>query len=272
MKPRTDLPPFVTRLAPFLLTLAVLTAPGSRAQEVEQPGETALADETDATGPTVSLDVGLGLTSRFIYRGINLGEAPQIQPRLSLNVGGFEASLWGSQPIAQASDASVESPRDANYREVLAWVRYDIDVGVGTLTPYVQNHFNPNTGRLFDFEGDGEGAHFFQGQLMFSGDDELPIDALVGWVFYNDPGESIYIEGGYRFEATGLDMRVFAGGVPGKSPFNGVPEDEVAVTNIGITAGRSLRLSDAFSLPVSVSFIANPYLEDAFAVFSISLL
>ncbi|MEM1056153.1 MAG: hypothetical protein AAGI52_11550 [Bacteroidota bacterium] len=254
-----------------LVALLLVLALPARAQQIEELGE-APPPEVPEDRPPVSLEAGLTLTSRFIYRGINLGEAPQVQPRLSLNVGDFQASLWGSHPLAQASDESVESPRDANYREVLLWMLYNIDVGVGTLTPYVQNHFNPNTGQLFDFADNGDGAHFFQAQLMFSGDDRLPVDALVGWVFYNDPGESVYFEGGYRFDLSGLNLRAFAGGVPGRSPFNGVPEDEVAITNIGLSAGRSIRLSDEFSIPVSVTFIANPYLEDAFAVFSISLM
>jgi hypothetical protein len=250
----------------LFLSLSVLVAlPAATAQPTEEP----IVDPEPA--PTVTVDAGVTLASRFIYRGINLGEAPQIQPSLSLNAGDFQLSLWSSHPIAQPSDESIESPRDANYREVLFWALYNIDVGVGTLTPYMQNHYNPNVGELFNFDGGGDGAHFLQAQLMFSGDERLPIDALIGWVFYNDPGDSIYLEGGYRFSVSGLDLRAFAGGVPGESPFNGVAEDEPTLTNVGLSASRTLDVSETLSLPVGVSFIFNPHTEDAFAVFSISL-
>lgn len=247
---------------------AALAMPVAHAQQIDEP---ALDPESEA-GPAVTLDIGVDVQSRFIYRGINLGEAPQVQPRLSLYAGNFEVSLWSSHPLSPPADRNRDTPslRGPNYREVLFWVLYNIDVGVGTLTPYIQNHYNPNAGDLFDFDGDGEGAHSFQAQLSFAGDERLPIDAMVGWVFHNDPDNSIYLEGGYRFAVSGLALRTFIGGVPAKSPFNGA--DEAAITNIGITARRTLPITETYSLPVGVSFIVNPYTENAFAVFSVSLL
>lgn len=224
--------------------------------------------------PAVTLDAGVTLTSRFIYRGINLGEAPQVQPRVALGVGSFEVALWSSHPLAPRTDESENVAvveRGANYREVNLWMRYDIDVGIGTLTPYVQNHYNPNAGAIFDVAGGGEGAHYLQGQLMFSGNAELPVDLLVGYVFHNDPERSVYLEAGYRFAVSETDVRVFAGGVPGRSPFNGVTTDEAAVTNVGVSADRVVRISESFGLPVGFSFVFNPYLEDAFAAVRISL-
>lgn len=196
-----------------------------------------------------------------------------MQPRVALNVGNFQAALWSSHPIAPRTDESENVAiveRGANYREVNVWLRYDIDVGFGTLTPYVQNHYNPNVGEFFDFDDGGEGAHFFQTQLMFAGDDDLPVDLMVGYVFHNDPERSVYLEAGYRFDVAATALRVFAGGVPGRSPFNGVTTDGAEVTNIGLSADRTLRLSETFGLPVGVSFVFNPYLEDAFAAVRMS--
>ncbi|MEM1128566.1 MAG: hypothetical protein AAGI71_18120 [Bacteroidota bacterium] len=269
----------------LLLALALLLAPpGLHAQDTpnEPPTDQArttsstddaesTAQEADAT-PLVDVTAGVTLTSRFIYRGLNLGEAPQVQPNITLRVGHFELTGWSSHPIAQAADESVGSPRQANYREVLFWALYHIDVGVGTLTPYIQNHYNPNTGRLFDMDDGGDGAHFLQAQLMFSGHDGwLPIDAMVGYVVYNDPGRSVYVEAGYRFSVDQVNLRAFAGGVPGKSPFNGVPERGAYITNVGLTATRAIPLTDRFELPLSVGLIFNPYTENAYGVFSLSL-
>ncbi len=224
--------------------------------------------------PVVTLDAGVVLTSRFIYRGINLGEAPQVQPRVALSVENFQVGLWSSHPIAPRTDASENVPiveRGANFREVNFWMRYDIDLGIGTLTPYVQNHYNPNAGAFLNFDGGGDGAHFFQSQLMFSGNDELPFDVMVGYVFHNDPDRSVYLEAGYRFGISETDLRVFAGGVPGRSPFNGVFTEEVAVTNVGVSASRSVPLSETFRLPVGFSFVFNPYVETAYAAVRLEL-
>jgi hypothetical protein len=253
----------------LLIALPLVFSTDARAQTDD---DTPPVPRDEEAAPLVTLDAGVTLASRFIYRGLNLGEAPQIQPRLSLYAENFELSLWSSHPFAQPADQNVATPRGNNYREVLFWARYDIDLGeAGTLTPYVQNHYNPNVGKLFDFDDDGEGAHVLQAQLMYGGPDSFPVDALVGYAFYNDPGRSVYLEGGYTFDAGVLDVRAFAGGVVGKSPFNGVDEDEPAITNIGLAASRDLALSETYSVPVGVSFIFNPYLEDAYAVFSVGL-
>ncbi|MEM8556374.1 MAG: hypothetical protein AAGG50_00885 [Bacteroidota bacterium] len=264
-------------LLPLLLLVGLWLTPSPAA--LAQESETAATASVPGTEPAeaealVSIDAGVTLTSRFIYRGLNLGEAPQVQPRVALNVQNFQIALWSSHPLAPRTDATENVSmvtRGENYREVLFWMLYNIDVGIGTLTPYVQNHYNPNVGQLFDFDGGGDGAHFFQGQLMFSGNDSLPIDALIGYVFHNDPGRSIYLEAGYRFTLAQTDLRVFAGGVPAKSPFNGVPTNEAALTNVGLSASRSIQVTEAFSLPIGFSFVFNPYLEDAFAAVSVSL-
>lgn len=266
-----------TRTVLTALALLAATASAPLAQDNDTPPEAPLP-ETAATdeAPSVSVDAGVTLTSRFIYRGINLGQAPQVQPSLALNVGDFQAAVWSSHPIARPSDQSAETLAGAgNYREVNFWLLYNVDVGVGTLTPYVQNHYNPNNGPFFDLDNETT-AHAFQGQLTFRGDERsAPVDAMVGYVFFGNDGAdvvgSVYLEGGYSFDVSGLAMRAFAGGVPGRSPFNGVTESRAQVTNVGLSASRDIRLSDDFSLPLGVQFVVNPYTEDAFAAVSVSL-
>lgn len=258
-------------LAPAAFALGAL--PGAAQKAAEADSASVSGEESVPGTPLVRLDAGVTLTSRFIYRGINLGEAPQVQPRVSLNVENFQLALWSSHPIAPRTDASENVAiveRGANYREVNFWMRYDFDVGIGTLSPYVQNHYNPNAGDFLNFDGGGDGAHFLQGQLMFSGHEALPLDLMVGYVFHNDPERSVYLEAGYRFTAGRTDLRVFAGGVPGRSPFNGVSTDEAAVTNIGVSASRTIPLTESYGLPLGLAFVFNPHLEDAFAAVSLS--
>lgn len=257
-------PPPVLRLLASVLLL--WPSPGL-AQEDE------VREELPAEQPRVGVSMAVDFTSRFIYRGLDLGDSPQIQPRISLHAGGLELSLWASHPISPAADDEDNNPRrnvPEIYREVLLWARYDLDLGRATLSPYVQNHYNPNAGALFDFDGGGEGAHVLQAQLFLVGDaDWIPLDVMAGWAFYNDPHHSVYLEGGYRFQASGLAMRAFAGGTPAASPFNGT--DEAALTVLGLSARRTIVVTPAFSLPIAVSFVVNPYTEKPFAAFSVSL-
>lgn len=246
----------------FISTLALLFAPPVTAQEAAVSQE----DET----PSISVDAGVTLASRFLYRGLNLGQAPQFQPLLTLNVGALQLASWSSHPLARPSDENASGFTGANYREVNFWAQYTIDTGVGTLTPYIQNHYNPNAGPFLDFSEDGN--NYVQAQLGFQGDDRsAPFDMMVGVVMLNDPANSVYLEGGYRFTASNLAMRAFVGGVPNRSPFNGVTDDGPHLTNVGLSATKELQITDRFALPLGVTFVANPYSHNAFAAVSVSL-
>ena len=44
--------------------------------------------------------LGVDLVSRYIWRGINVGDAPSVQPSLSLEVRGFEIGAWGAYSLS----------------------------------------------------------------------------------------------------------------------------------------------------------------------------
>ncbi|MBK7629177.1 MAG: hypothetical protein IPJ23_00235 [Ignavibacteriales bacterium] len=48
----------------------------------------------------LSLTVSADLVSRYIWRGIDVNDAVNIQPNLSLAVGGFSAGFWGSYSLS----------------------------------------------------------------------------------------------------------------------------------------------------------------------------
>lgn len=254
----------MTRFPVVALALLLLT-PAAFAQETPAAGDVPSAEPP---APRVTLDASVTLTSRFIYRGIDLGEAPQVQPVLALGVGNFEVAAFSSHPIAQPADSSPDAALGPNYREVLFWMLYRIETAVGTFTPYVQNHYNPNAGRLFDFDND-TGAHHLQAQFFYNGLETFPVDLLIGYVFYGPARESVYLEGGYTFEYQGLGVRPFISGTPGSSPFNGT--DSAAITQLGITASRAIPITDRFALPISATFVFNPYTENAFAAVGVTL-
>ena len=79
----------------------------------------------------------------------------------------------------------------------------------------------------------------------------------------------MYLEGGYRFYASGLAMRAFVRGTLAESPFNGTAE--AVLTVAGLSAARTIPITSASSVPVVVSFVMNPDTETPFATFSFSL-
>jgi hypothetical protein len=47
--------------------------------------------------------------------------------------------------------------------------------------------------------------------------------------------------------------------------------DGAGLTNVSLSATKAVPLTDAFSLPLSVSYIVNPYAEKSFLVFGVRL-
>lgn len=86
---------------------------------------------------------------------------------------------------------------------------------------------------------------------------------------YNDPDNSVYMEAGYRTTVGSAGLRLFAGGTPAESPFNGT--GEAAFTNVGLTASWTLSLSDEADLLVGIDFIVSPHTGEADPVLGVGL-
>ncbi len=57
----------------------------------------------------------------------------------------------------------------------------------------------------------------------------------------------------------------------GATPSEGMYSDDFNVVNLGVTVSKELAITDKFSLPINGSFIVNPYTENVFFTFGISL-
>lgn len=208
----------------------------------------------------ITISANVDLRSRWIYRGIELGNSPQIQPSMALNISNFQIGIWGSHSLTLATDG--EEP-GAEYRETNLWAQYTFDLGRSTLTPYIQNHYNP-ANSFADFSS-REGSHQLQAQLFWAGKEQLPLDAHIGVVFFGDDDTSIYLETGYTVNFRQFSIRNFVSGTPRRAQFNGT--NGTAITMIGFNATRSIELSEKFNLPLSAEFILNPYELTTFASF-----
>ena len=212
------------------------------------------------TGPDVAISAAVQITSRFIYRGNRLGDAAQVQPALTLTAGRFDAGLWGSHPMSR-DEGAAGAPA---YKEAIAWVAYRIPLLGGTLVPYVQSHYSVSAGDFLDAD-----AHFIQTQLSWVGPESLPLDLMTGVVVANDPDNSVYMEAGYSVGIGDLGVRLFAGGTPAASPFNGT--DEAALTNVGVSTSWPLELSPGTTVFVGSQFIVNPYTGQVYPVVSLGI-
>jgi hypothetical protein len=150
------------------------------------------------------------------------------------------------------------------------WANYIIPTPVGSFTLYYTNYYYPYAGiDVFNYKGNGNGAHTMEGGLGFTGQETFPISVAAYCNFYNDIDNSIYVQLSYPVILDSLNsMSVYLGGTPAKSDWYNT--NRAAVINIGITVSKTIKITDAFSLPVNASFIINPKLEQSYLVFGMT--
>lgn len=204
------------------------------------------------------VNVGADLVSRYVWRGLDIANTPSLQPTLSISESGFEAGLWGAYTLSNNTSAS---------DEIDGWLGYTIPSEAGDFTLSVIDYCFPNAGNKLGNFKNGDGAHTLEGTLTYSG----PISLLIGYNFYNDPGNNLYFQIGYTTTLTEVGLDFFIGATPGSKEnpgYYGV--ENFSVINIGITGSKLLKITEDFSLPIFSSFIINPSVEIAHLVFGIS--
>jgi len=197
------------------------------------------------------IDIGVDFASRYVWRGLEFSDSPAVQPYVELTSGNFKLGAWasyetGGQVVGQEFDLYASY----SFGPVsLGFTDYSFPVD-GVSDGYFQmlNHIGETT-------------------LSFDGVEKFPLTAMVGVNIYNDDKNSIYTEIGYPFKIGETELNAFVGGGNEIYSLNG----DFAVTNFGISAGKDIKMTDLFSLGVSVSAIFNPDTEDAYLVFVLSL-
>lgn len=207
--------------------------------------------------------IGADFVSRYVWRGTDYGEAASIQPVLSFSGGGFEVGTWASYAI---------DPEAAGVNEHDLWMGYTVETGgAGSVSFGVTDYYfpSPDGAGFFDFDGDGDGAHWVEPFASYTAPGSVPV-TLYGAVFaHNDPDNSVYLEAAAPIRVDGVVLGLTAGVVAGKSELYGT--DGAAIVNLGISASKEIPLTEQFSLPISVTYILNPDAERSFLVFGITL-
>jgi hypothetical protein len=209
---------------------------------------------------TAQIEIGSALKSRYVWRGLDFGDSPSVQPSLSFTEGGFSIGTWGAYSIT-GNGNEVFSEHDV-------WIGYSIGSPAGTFSLLATDYYYPSARmRYFDYKGDGQGAHTIELGILYDGPDTFPVHIFSAGNIHNDPDNSVYIEIGYSFSFDGAELALFAGGALGKSAWYGT--SSTAFINIGLGVTRSVVITDTLIIPLSASFILNPDLQQSYLVFGI---
>ena len=207
-----------------------------------------------------TVGVGADFVSRYVWRGTDYGESFSIQPSVAISRSGFEVGAWGSYSLS--SDG-------ADYNEADLYASYTVEVESGTsVTVGVTDYYFPAPSARHGFSV--AEAHYLEPFVSISGPSSLPVSmsAFAG-VILDETDRHPYVEGGIGGELGGAELGLALGVVPARSDFYLV--DAAATTNVSVTVGKPLPITDEFALPLTAAWIWNPAADRAHLVFGFRL-
>ena len=206
------------------------------------------------------LSVTTDIKSRYIWRGIDMGDSPNFQPGLTYKHGNLNLGVCGAYSFAGTGSV---------YAENDFWLVYDVPLSNGTVSFLCTDLFFPSAGRkFFNLKGDGTGAHTLEIGLQYVGPVQIPMAIRLYADAYNDPENSSYVEIAYPFTVDGISVISFLGFAGRQSVI--YRTNGIGITNFGLTATKIVVVTESFTVPVSTSFIVNPSLEQSYVVFGVS--
>ena len=215
--------------------------------------------------PTFKFNAGADIMSRYVWRGLDYGASPSIQPSLSISGAGFELGYWGAISTL------------GTYSEVDLYAKYTSHGFSIMATDY----FFPKdvvpaakSDKYFNWEKETTG-HLIEGAVQYKNPEVMPFSLLAGVFVYGaadlkvdgKQNYSSYFEVTYSGNLAGNDFDIFVGGTADA----GLYGTSAGVVNTGITVYRGIKLTDDFTLPVKASVIANPQASNIHFVLGITL-
>jgi hypothetical protein len=271
-------PPFLPFMAFCILFFRFSLAGISQVEHEEIP-------ETK-TSQHAMFSLGADFVSRYVWRGVDYGNSPAVQPNVSFSVAGFKIGAWGSYGFGPYSKKINDSTTMTvgNFIETDFSVSYTLNGVTVMFTDYFfPNPMNPNTdNKYFNYKNETTG-HTIEASLSYAGPEKFPIQVFAGMHIYGaDKGKdstgtigagttnnySCYFEASYQFTVKGIGVKPFIGGIPYESAWFGTG---AGIVNLGVTVSKSVKITKDFSLPIYTSIITNPQMQSMFFVFGITL-
>lgn len=212
-----------------------------------------------ATAQAQDVFVNADFVSSYVWRGIDSGNAC-IQPSLGIQWKGLTAYAWGS----------------TEFREKNNEIDLSLEYEYKNLTLYANNYFTQTEEepfKYFNYSSHSTG-HTFEIGAGYMLSEKFPLSISWYTTFAgNDYREnekrawSSYCELSYPFNIKNIEMSLEAG----FTPWEGMYANKLNIVNIALSATKEIKITPSFSLPVFGKLIANPYEEQFYFVFGISL-
>ena len=154
--------------------------------------------QTESTSQ-VKITANVDLVSRYIWRGLDIGHAPSIQPGIAVQWNEFKLGAWGAYKLTGAGGQETDFYLSKT-------------VGFATLALWDYWSFNDTTTlNFFDYQKKTT-SHLLEAQLLLSGGKAFPVSFLASYFFHgSDVSKSLYFELQYERKLSYVDMAFFAG-------------------------------------------------------------
>lgn len=207
------------------------------------------------TSSKVTVTANADIVSRYIWRGLDFGHSPSIQPTVALQWNDFSLGAWGAYKMT--GDGGQETD-------------FFLSKTIGFATFALWDYFGFNDTTKFDVFDYNRNttAHLLEAQLLLEGGKTLPFNFFTSYFFYgSDPSKSLYFELQYEHKYKLADLMVFAG-YQAKGNYYA---SSAGFVNIGCTLKKLVPVTDRLSFPVYLSFIVNPANKVPYLVVGITL-
>ncbi len=227
-------------------------------------GMVKFAVSQDVDNQDSPLSVSADVVSSFVWRGAVGSPTVNFQPSVTYSTGNLSIGTWGGTDIFGI------------YKEIDLFASYSFSGFSATITDY---DWNPSK-KYFDYDNASTG-HLFEIGLSYE-NENFPLNIYAGTMFYGDDKQyaydvsitdstannySTYLQLSYTFDIKGNSLNVFMGA----TPFTGLYGKDFAVIYTGFTGSKDIKITDNYSLPISVTLAANPQSQDYFMVLGFTL-
>ncbi len=194
------------------------------------------------TANRVTFPANADLVSRYIWRGLEIGHAPAIQPGMAMQWKNFKLGAWGSYKLTGEGGQETDFYLSKTF-------------GCVSLAVWDYFSFNDTTKvNFFDYK-EKTTLHILEAQVLISGGKTLPFNFLASYFFYGwDASRSLYLELQYEHKSKLADLMLFAG-YQAKGNYYASGRGFV---NIGCTLKKNVAVTEKLSFPVYMSLIVNP--------------
>lgn len=208
-----------------------------------------------------NLHLGLSIQSKYMWRGIEYGTSPVLFPTLNYQYKGLYAYAMGGYAT------------DGSHQEVDLGISYTIEGFTLSINDYYYPTAVGQSDQYFNLKGK-ETGHWLEGSLQYT-PNKLPIWLLLSTYFAGadkkpesgDLAWSSYAEIGahYDFDEDNI-LSLAIGAAINKSFYNDYAHG-FSVCNIELKYSHDFSIKK-INVPVSVSYIVNPYMEKSYVSFS----